>query len=386
MTRRHPRLVLPLLFLLAAIVLGTLESLQVYLGWRALLRTPTWGQALGSTMPSWIVLALLIPPVGWLYRRFPLERRRLGPTIAVHSLAAVVFVLLHIGGAVLVSDVILGNGPQAMTALQLFVFGYLRCFVSGLAYYFGILGVFHAIAYQRKYREQHVSALRLESALARSRLQLLRLQLQPHFLFNTLNSISALIYSDPDRADAMLVRLSGLLRMTLDESGLEAPLAREVELLEAYLDIERERFQGWLHVHVDIDPAARRALVPTLLIQPIVENAIRHGIAPLERAGTIRVSARRAGGKLELRVEDDGVGPRAPLASLPRGVGLESTTQRLQQLFGSNHEFTLVPRAPTGASVRIRIPFREADPALLEESPAARGDDEPALRGAARAR
>ena len=196
--------------------------------------------------------------------------------------------------------------------------------------------------------------------LAEAQLHSLRLQLQPHFLFNTLNTITALIAAEPRAAERMVAGLSELLRASLrlaDEQ--EVPLARELDHLRLYVDIQQTRFGDRLAVAMDVDPAVRSALVPSLLLQPLVENAIRHGITPRAAGGRISVRATRDADDLELEVRDDGVGAATQNGGLAReGVGLTNTRERLRRLHGARHRFAYESRVGSGFAVRITVPFR----------------------------
>lgn len=196
--------------------------------------------------------------------------------------------------------------------------------------------------------------------LAEAQLHSLRLQLQPHFLFNTLNTITALIGAEPRAAERMVAGLSELLRASLrlaDEQ--EVPLARELAHLRLYVDIQQTRFGDRLDVAMDVDPAVRSALVPSLLLQPLVENAIRHGIAPRASGGRISVRASRDADDLRLEVRDDGVGAVTLDGVLAReGVGLTNTRERLRRLHGARHRFAYESRVGSGFAVRITVPYR----------------------------
>ena len=226
----------------------------------------------------------------------------------------------------------------------------------------------------RAARERELRAARLESSLARAELRSLRLQLQPHFLFNALNTISATMYDDPAAADEMIDRLGELLRASLrtapsvsDAAGSEEPpeevtLAAELEILDAYLALTRARFRERLEVALAIEPETRRALVPPLLLQPLVENAVRHGGAERVGRGRIEVRAERRDGALRLTVEDDGPGAPAPAAGgTSGGLGLSATAERLQILYGAEHRFEAGNLPGGGFRVAIRIPFRTVD-------------------------
>jgi LytS/YehU family sensor histidine kinase len=209
----------------------------------------------------------------------------------------------------------------------------------------------------RRFSEAARESEELQGRLDQARLQALRLQLQPHFLFNTLNTITALVHRDPPSAERMVTGLSELLRVSLGNAGeQEVRLDRELEVLRHYLDIQLVRFSDRLSVRFDIDPGAREAMVPSLLLQPLVENAIKHGISPRVAAGHLHISVRRHNETLSLEVGDDGVGTRGAQA-LAEGVGLGNARARLASLYGEQHRMEAGPRPEGGFNVKIEIPF-----------------------------
>ena len=209
----------------------------------------------------------------------------------------------------------------------------------------------------RRFSEAARESEQLQSRLDQARLQALRLQLQPHFLFNTLNTITALVHQDPPSAERMVTGLSELLRVSLGTAGeQEVRLDRELEVLRHYLDIQLVRFPDRLSVRFEIDPAARDAMVPSLLLQPLVENAIKHGITPRVTAGNLLIVVMRRDGTLSLEVSDDGVGTRGS-PSLTEGVGLGNARARLASLYGTHHTFEAGPQSSGGFVVRIQIPY-----------------------------
>ncbi len=226
--------------------------------------------------------------------------------------------------------------------------------------YWAVVGLSHALTYHRESQERAVAGAQLETRLAEAQLQALQRQLHPHFLFNTLHTISALMHRDVEAADAMIARLSDLLRLTLDRLGVQqVSLKEELEFLSKYLEIEQTRFQDRLTVHLDIQPETLDARVPNLLLQPLVENAIRHGIAPRTAAGRLVLRAAREGDTLVVEVRDNGPGlPQARLAAFnTRGVGLTNTRSRLEHLYGAGHRFAFRDSPGGGLSVLITIPF-----------------------------
>jgi len=232
-----------------------------------------------------------------------------------------------------------------------------RTFPYNLLIYGVIVSVSHALDYYRKYHERTVQTLELEKHLTEARLQALLHQLEPHFLFNTLNGIASLMHSDVEAADRMLVRLSELLRITMSHTGAPRTTLRdEVAFIERYLDIEKIRFRNRLEVEIAIDEDAIDAQVPSLILQPIVENAVRHGIEPHARVGRIELRGTREGDQIVLTVSDNGAG--IPAGGPKReGIGLTNTRARLAELYGPLQKFELVNGPEGGLCVRMAIPF-----------------------------
>ena len=223
--------------------------------------------------------------------------------------------------------------------------------------------IHHAVVYYRVSKDRAIRASQLEARLAQTQLQMLRMQLQPHFLFNTLHSISALMHKDVRRADSMVAALSDLLRMSLQNIGAqEVPLQSELDFLQRYVEIMSLRFGDRLKVSIDIDPETRDARVPNLFLQPLVENSFRHGFGDLG-AGAIAISVKRDGDMLRCDVVDDGRGLRA---GHKEGVGLASTRQRLAHLYGERHAFSLRGAPGEGVHVTMAIPFHPYDRAAAD--------------------
>jgi sensor histidine kinase YesM len=241
-------------------------------------------------------------------------------------------------------------------------------FLAAMVFYCFVLAFGQALNYYRQYRERELRASQLEWQLARAELQALKMQLQPHFLFNTLHSISALQFEDVGAAQKMTARLGDFLRLTLDDNAAQVvSLKREVEFLKCYLDIERVRFGKRLETEFDIEPETLEAQVPNLILQPLVENAIKHGVSAQAKAGLIRVSARLENGSLRIEVADNGRGLPDNYSSAngfsKKGLGLANVRERLKQLYGPNHDFEL-QRAPEGGLlVSVSVPLTMADPA-----------------------
>lgn len=240
-------------------------------------------------------------------------------------------------------------------------------FSEGIGIYLLIALASYAFSYYRRYREGQVRTLQLEALLSKAQLEALKMQLQPHFLFNTLHSISALLSQDTAAARRMITRLGDFLRMTLENSGSEeVTLQQEMEFLNCYLAIERIRFQDRLTTHIDVSDDTLNARVPNLILQPIVENAIRHGIAPRSTPGLIEIEAKHLNGLVRIQVRDNGPGlsdHRISDNSSNRGLGLANTEKRLERLYGSRHLFDLRNNPSGGFVVTMEIPYRNGNTA-----------------------
>jgi LytS/YehU family sensor histidine kinase len=236
-------------------------------------------------------------------------------------------------------------------------------FSEGIGIYLLIALTSYTFSYHRRYREGQVKTLQLEAQLSQAQLHALKMQLHPHFLFNTLHSISALLNKDTDSARKMITRLGDFLRLTLDNSGSqEVTLQQEIEFLSCYLEIERIRFQDRLVTRVDIPPQTLDAKVPNLILQPIVENAIRHGIAPRSTPGLIEIGAEQRNGTLRIQVRDNGPGLPAHRTSenlFQKGLGLSNTEGRLERLYGEAHLFDFSSSPTGGLVVTLEIPFHK---------------------------
>jgi two-component system LytT family sensor kinase len=309
--------------------------------------------------------------VFWVARRFPLERGHLLRGIAVHLVAAVTIALARTGVMI-----VLGWNLPWVRARD-FSMQFWGTSSQNLLIYALLLGIAHLMLYYRRYREREQAAAQLARGLTEARLQALKMQLQPHFLFNTLNAISALIPADAQPARRMVARLGDLLRTSLEhEETQEVTLREELAFLEPYLEIEQARLENRLTVAMNIAPETLDARVPHLLLQPLVENAIRHGIAARIEPGRVEISASRGPDDrfLQLEIRDEGPGgptdqgralleAAAPGLRSRRGVGLTNIRSRLEQLYGREHRFTLENHADGGVLVRISIPYRRADKA-----------------------
>lgn len=279
-----------------------------------------------------------------LTSRFPLERRHLR-RVGLHLLTAAFVVVTRPLLFVITDPLLDWPRPPELSRLLL------NSVRFNLFQYVLIVGAAHAVHLAIRARERELQA-------QRARLAALRAQLQPHFLFNALGGIAELIHTDPHGADRMIVRLARLLRSALDDSDAQVvSLTHELSCLEPYLELERMRFGDRLTIVMDVEPAARDASVPGLLLLPVVENAIRHGIAPRSAPGTVTIRARVVERSVQLDVEDDGVG----LASeLTVGIGLGNTRARLAELYGASSDLAIADRPGGGTRVRISVPQEAA--------------------------
>jgi two-component sensor histidine kinase len=309
---------------------------------------------------TWVGYAMWIPTIFWLGRRFRFDRQGWWRALLVHAPASLVITSVHlafVGTWRWFLQGVRGGDPELVTTI---LDAFFRTVDQTLPVYWAIIGLQHAVDYYRQARAREVRAARLETRLLSSQLQALQQQLHPHFLFNTLHAISTLVHRDPDKADLMIERLSDLLRVTLRKVGVqEVDLAEELEYLRAYLDIEQVHFGSRLRIEYRIDAAALDVLVPTLILQPIVENAIRHGLEPLVRLGTLTIEAKADGDVLLLCVRDDGVG-FANAGRRRDGVGLANTRSRLDRLYGESATLTMREQAVGGVRVDVSIPLRRA--------------------------
>jgi two-component system LytT family sensor kinase len=356
-------------------MLGLFDASRSYFMHQAVGRPFQLWFALVYGLADWYLWAALAPVVMQLTRQHPMGTRRWPYNLLVHLLVCLLLSCLVIALLAALNYVLVPFRDIATPALahslpEWFQVIFVESLVFYLWVYFAILGACHALDYYRRYREGELHAVQLEARLAQTQLQMLKMQLHPHFLFNTLNAISALMHRDLDLADRMLARLGDLLRMALKNAGAqEVPFRKEQEFIRAYLEIEQARLGPRLKVSMQCEPETLDASVPNLVWQPVVENAIRHGIAPRPEGGRLWMRAQRQGNRLYLEVSDDGPGlPHGPQAAFRAGIGLSNTRARLDQLYGSEHRFELKERPGGGLCVTLLIPFRVAPVADLDAS------------------
>jgi two-component sensor histidine kinase len=348
--------------------IGLSFAAQLYISSARLDRPVPWWHAVGNSLFDWYIFAALSIPVVWLSRRFPVDRASWPVNIPLHLTASAAFSLLFV--TVRASVWVAGWFSQhPLSFVEAFEELLVKSFHYNLLVYWVILTVAHAFNYYQAAQERELRASELERHLAQARLQALQMQLNPHFLFNTLHAISALMHTDVEAADSMIARLSDLLRYALESTDAqEVPLEQELAFLERYLEIEQTRFGNRLFVHKEIDPQALEARVPNLILQPLVENAIRHGIEPHARRGEITLSARRESGRLHLEVRDNGGGLITKNGELEEGIGLSNTRARLEELYGDQYRFEFQNAKEGGLVVHLAIPCRPETPAATPSS------------------
>jgi two-component sensor histidine kinase len=344
---------------------GLLNGTQLYLGLRMEgLNLPVW-RVFATDVFGWWPWILATPIVLALGRRFPFERGSWWRVVPVHLVACLVIASAHLAFFTYASNFFQPFGPprNPTSFWDSFLGRFTSQFHIDLLIYAATLGVSYAVSYYLQFREREFRASQLEGQLVQAQLQTLKMQLQPHFLFNTLNGIAGLVRDSRNKAAVdMLAGLSDLLRYTLENAGKqEVLLKEELEFLELYLDIQRMRFSDRLKVEMQIEPEALNALVPNLILQPLVENAIRHGVSRRAAAGVLGVTAQRDNGSLRIRIYDDGPGlKRDDGSTTVEGVGLSNTRARLAQLYGEQQNFSLTERAGGGVEAVLVFPYVRA--------------------------
>jgi two-component sensor histidine kinase len=338
---------------------GLLCSWQAHY-WYAFTPTPwSWASCLKSELTYSYLWALATPVILWWARRFRLERPHLMKHLLAHAgLLAVLVPTIKIFYDLVVK-------PSSSAFIEFSFAKLLRSvemtFDTGTLLYAIVVGVEHALVYYRRYQNSVTSSSQLQTQLVQAQLQALRMQLHPHFLFNTLHSITALVHEDPEMAERTIARLSELLRQFLATSTIhEVPLSEELRILDLYLEIERARFEDRLRVSYDIPAELREAMVPNLVLQPLVENSIRHGVGRRSEPGWIRISAERLTDMLVLLITDNGAGfAEDSSRPLQLGMGLGITRGRLESLYGQQQSLVVRNLPMGGVEARITLPFRE---------------------------
>jgi len=338
-------------------LVGVLLATQWYITSTIVGPPVTLVYALTWVLADWYAWGALAPLVIATSRRLPIDVRTWRSAVPLHLAASVGFALVHPVLFALATCWTPSAGIGHLGFATLVASLAAKKCLTNVVMYWALVGAGHAFEYRRRLRVRELRESQLEAQLAGARLHALEMQLRPHFLFNTLNTIAELVHTDPAAADRTIVRFGDLLRESLDERGdSEIPLRRELAQIDRYLDIERTRFRDRLRVEVDAEAEALDAAVPRLILQPIVENALKHGIGSRTDAGSLTISATREHEKLVLRVRDDGPGLRADAPA--EGIGLENTRARIEQLYGGAARLELTEAEPCGLEVSLAIPFR----------------------------
>jgi two-component sensor histidine kinase len=361
------------------LVVGVVDSVWFYLLGSVKGTPPIWRKLVEPNLPYFLLAGLLTPPVVWVARRAGFGAEHRLRTAAIHFGCAILFTVAHVTFYRGVRSLQTEKPPllsaDFANSVQKHIAGVLD---KELVMYLVIVGAVFVHDYYRRFREKEKTAaaleleqVRLRASLSQAQLEALKMQLQPHFLFNALHAISTLIMrGDSKAANQMLLRLSRFLRMTLDSTDAPVvPLAVELEFLDAYLKIQQERFDDRLRVDMDIGQNTLRAAVPNLVLQPLVENSIRHGIGADPGSGIIAIRTWAENDALHIQVRDNGVGLRDGDRTAD-GVGLGNVRARLEQLYPDAHSFTLAAIPSGGTAATIVIPYR-----LLQEEEAIRGHE-----------
>jgi hypothetical protein len=317
-----------------------------------------------SSLVECLIWAVLTLGILWLARCFPFGQGKSFRNLLIHLAACLLCGLLQTFLALVAAEIIRHEIPKPTITPNVLFYFFVAKLNNNIFFYWAILAVAHVLAYYRQWRERELRAAQLEAQLAQTQLQILKMQLHPHFLFNTLNAISALIHQDVELADRMIARLGDLLRTTLANTHQqEVPFRQELDFIGPYLEIEKARLGPRLTVELAIDPAVLDARVPNLILQPLIENAIRHGIAARPGPGRIRIQAGRVNGSLHLAISDSGPGLQAPPEAL-KGIGLANTRARLEKLYGTQQRLELSRGAEGGLQVDILLPCQESTNAV----------------------
>jgi signal transduction histidine kinase len=316
-----------------------------------------WPRLFFGQLIWWLLWAALVPIVLWMSRRYPLERGRRAQRTLIHLGAAAAVGLTHTLARVASLPLILGH-TELQWAHEV-VFSFSTYFHWNIVLYVLVVASEHAWRYRQRYRQRELEASRLQARLARAELDALRRQLHPHFLFNAMQGVAELIHEHPQRAEAVVLQLSELLRWTLGHSdSMEVTLREELEFVERYLAVEKVRFEERLSIVWNVPPETFEARVPQLVLQHLVENALRHGLASRAEGGTLTIAAEERDDHLELSVADDGIGLGE--GSARWGLGLKNTRARLERLYGKEQRLELEPRPCGGVVARVVIPFCRA--------------------------
>ncbi len=322
-----------------------------------------WRQTLPGTLRQWWAWGLITPLIFWADAQLPFKEKQLGMRILAHLLVSVVLTILYFYTLGSMGALLGMNGWSALAGTRFLANAFSQGFLWSWLVYWVIFGARQTFLYYEHYLAGELRLERMERSFSEARLNALRMQLEPHFLFNALNTISSQVERDPRLARTMIEHLGDLLRLSLEvRDRQEIPLAEELAFLDHYVAIQKIRFGSSLRIETQVDADVKYALVPCLIVQPLVENAIRHGISRRAAGGAVTITASRNGERLEMRILDDGVGlPADWTLENSKGLGLSITRQRIQWLHpDANSHFDVRRRAGGGTEVEISLPLRLA--------------------------
>ncbi|MEP6620524.1 MAG: histidine kinase [bacterium] len=356
-------------------VVGLFNAEQTYVTLAVSGHPSPWLAILGVIAPGMILWALLTPAIMRLAERYPVNHRGIG----VHLVAALVAACADATLYHLIDPWVNPFGTRP------WLVGFVRYLQINVANYVGVVAITTVVRYSRMLRERQVAEAQMAAQLTTAHLRSLQAQLRPHFLFNTLNTVAELVHRDPEAADRMIARLGSLLRRSFEAfSEQEVTLETELAFLADYAELVTTRFAGRINIITDIDAEALGASVPSLVLQPLVENAVRHGLEPSVAGGTVEIIARRRLDVIELEVRDDGCGlPREHADGTQgwsEGIGIRNTRDRLRHLHGDAHRFSVRPRASGGTIVAMQIPFHVMSPAVAAGVPSSANGRGPVAR------
>ena len=338
---------MPLVVFVVFTLIALLFAGQVWLDYQYARVPVSWPRAFAVSGIDWYLWAALTPLVWWLGARVPIRRGAIGRALAVHVPACFLLTAFKLPLQEALAALLAGVDRQPASFLKVYV---------SLLTYWAILATGVGLRMQRERRARELRASELQTELARAQLDGLQMRLHPHFLFNTLNGISGLMRENVEAADLMLTRLSDLLRLTLARADVqEVTLQDELELVKRYLDIQQIRFGDRLRISIDMPPETLDLAVPSLSLQPLVENALRHGVERSPGAAHITLRARADGATLLVEIIDDGPGPPATITP---GTGLQTTMRRLAHLYGDAANLTVSAQPERGAAARLSLPAR----------------------------
>ena len=327
------------------------------------LSTPNWNRALLGSLSFWWAWGLVTPLIFWTDARLPFKEKQLGMRVLAHFLASIALTLLYSYVFIAMTALVGLNAWNSLEGKRFLANAFNEGILWKWLVYWAIFGARQTFRYYEHYLASELRLERVERSFSQARLNALRMQLDPHFLFNALNTISSQVERDPRLARSMIEHLGDLLRLSLDaRDRQEIPLAEELAFLDHYIAIQKIRFPESLRIEIQVTPEVKYALVPCLIVQPLVENAIRHGISRRASGGTVTVTAERGQNQVDIRVTDDGVGlPPGWTLETSCGMGLSVTRERIVGLHpDGNSRFSVRPRSGGGTEVEISLPLRFA--------------------------